>query len=85
MHRIPNFVRRFVIAETYEWIHLLIQGTRFVKNLLSDTDERVQTYSNTFDSFLQQFRDRATRDTLVVVHRIWEDVQNQGNVVSDWI
>ena len=66
-------------------IHLSIQGTRFVKNLLSDTDERVRTYSNAFDSLLQQFRDRATRDTLVVVHRIWEDVKNQGNAFSDWI
>jgi len=68
-----------------ERIHLSIQGTRIVKNLLSDTDERVRTYNNAFDSLLQQFRDRATRDTVVVVHRIWEDVKNQGNAFSDWI
>jgi len=63
--------------------HLLIQGTRL--NLLSDIDEHVRTYNNAFDSLMQQFRDRATRDTLVVVHRIWEDVKNQGNVFSDRI
>ena len=84
MHRIPNFVSQFVVAGTYV-NEFSIQGTRFVKNLLSDTDMRVRTYNNAFDSLLQQFRDRATRDTLVVVHRIWEDVKNQGNAFSDWI
>ena len=62
-----------------EGIHLLTQGSRFLENLLSDTDERVRTYNNTFEELMQQIRDRATRDTLVVVHRIWEDLTTLGN------
>ncbi|KAH9487249.1 Vegetative incompatibility protein HET-E-1 [Psilocybe cubensis] len=47
---------------------------RLLKNLLSDTDDRVQEFSNVFDDLLQQFRDKAARSTLIVVHRIWEDI-----------
>ena len=47
-----------------EGIHLLTQGSE---------------YNDTFDRFLQQLRDRAARDTLVVVHRIWEDLTTLGN------
>ena len=54
-----------------------------MKNFFSDTDEHLRTYNNALDSLLQQFRDRATQDTVVVVHRIWEDVKNQGNIFSD--
>ena len=34
----------------------------------------MQRYNNVFDKLLQEFRDRAAGDTLVVVHRIWEDL-----------
>ena len=34
----------------------------------------VQDYNNVFDQLLQEFRERAAGDTLVVVHRIWEDL-----------
>ena len=34
----------------------------------------VQDYSDVFDKLLQEFRDRAAGDTLVAVHRIWEDL-----------
>ena len=34
----------------------------------------MQDYNNAFDKLLQEFRDRAAGDTLVVVHRIWEDL-----------
>ena len=34
----------------------------------------MQDYSDVFDKLLQEFRDRAAGDTLVVVHRIWEDL-----------
>jgi hypothetical protein len=42
--------------------------------LFSETDTRVQCYNDVFDKLLQEFRDRAAGDTLVVVHRIWEDL-----------
>jgi len=34
----------------------------------------VQDYNNVFEKLLQEFRDRAAGDTLVVVHRIWDDL-----------
>ena len=52
-----------------------MQGTRLVKNLFSSkTDAVVRCYNDVFDKLLQEFRDRAAADTLVVVHRIWEDL-----------
>ena len=47
---------------------------RLLKNLFSETDTLVQCYSDVFDKLLQEFRDRAAGDTLVVVRRIWEDL-----------
>ena len=51
-----------------------LQGMRLLKNLFSETDTLVQGYNDVFDKLLQEFRDRAAGDTLVVVHRIWEDL-----------
>jgi len=34
----------------------------------------VQDYNDGFDKLLQEFRDKAAGDTLVVVHRIWKDL-----------
>ena len=54
-----------------------MQGTRLLKNLISETDAHFRNYNNIFDELLQQFRNtgRAAGDTLVVVHRIWESVK----------
>ena len=41
----------------------------------SQIDTLVQGYNDVFDKLLQEFRDRAGGDTLVVVHRIWEDLK----------
>ena len=60
-------------AELEEFIGFL-QGMRLLKNLFSETDTLVQGYNDVFDKLLQEFRDRAAGDTLVVVHRIWEDL-----------
>ena len=48
---------------------------RFLKNLVSGTDERLQTYNDVFDELRQQFQERAAGDTLVVVHRIWKGLE----------
>ena len=58
------------------------QGTRLLNNLFSSkTDTIVQGYNDVFDQLLEEFRNTAARDTLVVahdtsvvVHRIWEDL-----------
>jgi hypothetical protein len=53
----------------------LFQGARLLKNLVSSkTDTLVQEYNSVFDNLLQEFHDKAAGDTLVVVHRIWEDL-----------
>ncbi|KAH9487260.1 Vegetative incompatibility protein HET-E-1 [Psilocybe cubensis] len=48
--------------------------TRLLKNLISNTNARVQEFNGVFDDLLKQFHDKAAHDTLIVVHRIWEDV-----------
>ena len=53
----------------------LIQGTRLLKNFISETDARVRNYNDVFDELMQQFRNRAAGDTLLVVHRIWEGIK----------
>ena len=54
-----------------------IQGTRLLKNLVSSENKTlVQGYNDVFDKLLQKFRDSAAGDTLVVVHRIWEKVED---------
>jgi hypothetical protein len=57
------------------------QGSRLGKNLISDTDDRVKDYNDVFDKLLQEFRDRAAGDTMVVVHRIWRTVEDLGESV----
>ena len=48
---------------------------RLLKNLVSPKAKMlVQDYNDVFDKLLQGFRDRAVGNTLVVVHRIWEDL-----------
>jgi hypothetical protein len=60
-----------------------MQGTRLLKNFISETDARVKCYNDSFDELLQQFRDKAAGKTLVVVHRIWEDLGAQGSSFSN--
>ena len=42
--------------------------------MVSEAETLAQDYNDVFDKLLQEFRDRAAGDALVVVHRIWEDV-----------
>jgi hypothetical protein len=77
-----HFVSRYYGTNVNELISF-VQGMRLLKNLISDTDSRVKDYSDAFDKLLQQFRDRAAGDTLVVVHRIWKDIEAQGSTFSD--
>ena len=43
----------------------------------------MQTYNKVFDELRQQFVERATGDTLVVVHRIWKGVEDLGKYFSN--
>jgi hypothetical protein len=51
--------------------------------MLSGTDAGVKNFNNTFDKLLQDFRDRATRGTLVTVYRIWEHVESLREAFSN--
>ena len=62
---------------------LVLQGTRLIKNMFPGTDDNVKNFNNTFDKLLQDFRDRATRDTLVTVYRIWEHVESLCKAFSN--
>ena len=42
--------------------------------MFSETDTLVQRYEDVFNNLLREFHHRAAGDTLVVVHRIWEDL-----------
>jgi hypothetical protein len=64
-----------------------VQGMRLLKNSFSVTDTLVKNYNAVFDKLLQQFRDRAVGDTLVIVHRILEgmrDLEALGSPFSIW-
>ena len=56
-----------------------------MKNFISETNERVKDYNEVFDKLLQDFRDRAVRDTLVVVHKIWEGMKNLEDLGKDFL
>jgi hypothetical protein len=40
------------------------------KNMFDDTNGKVQSFSKVLDSLMQQFRDRAARETVIDIHRI---------------
>ena len=70
-----NFRKLMSYFETVNAFIFYMQGTRLLKNMISETDARVRNYNSVFDDLLQQFRNRAAGDTLVVVHRIWEGIK----------
>ena len=51
------------------------QGTRVIKNLFSGTVDRVKEFNGVFDKLMQEFRDNAEANTLVVVHWIWDHLE----------
>ncbi|KAG2340093.1 WD40 repeat-like protein [Suillus weaverae] len=51
---------------------------RLGKHVFDETDATVQSYSDVLDSLMQQFRDRAARDTVVMVHHMSEDLDFTG-------
>jgi len=40
------------------------------KHMFSDTNGKVQSFSKVLDSLMQQFRDRAARETVIDVHHM---------------
>ena len=40
------------------------------KHILDETDGKVQSFGKVLDGLMQQFRDRAARETVIDVHRM---------------
>ena len=45
-------------------------GGRLAKNVIAETDAKIVGYNNVFEALMQQFRDRAVRDTALGVHEL---------------
>ncbi|KXN81645.1 hypothetical protein AN958_04067 [Leucoagaricus sp. SymC.cos] len=52
---------------------------RLLKNSYSEATKQVQSYNETFENLLQEFRDKAVRDTSLVVHRVWHEVKSTAD------
>jgi nitrous oxidase accessory protein NosD len=48
----------------------LCTGARLAKNIIAETDAEIHGYTNVFEALMQQFRDRAVRDTALGVHEL---------------
>jgi len=62
-------------------IHTVVAGTRLGKNVIAETDAIIAKYNTALDGLMQSFRDQAVRDTHVVVHQIFEDLEQIGRLV----
>ncbi|KAG1792137.1 uncharacterized protein HD556DRAFT_1537001 [Suillus plorans] len=51
---------------------------RLGKHIFDETDTTIKNYNDVLDSLMQQFRDRAARDTLVIVHHMAESLDLAG-------
>ncbi|KAG1792154.1 WD40-repeat-containing domain protein [Suillus plorans] len=51
---------------------------RLSKHVLGETDSTIQNYNSVLDSLMQQFRDQAARDTVVIVHHMAESLDLVG-------
>ena len=40
------------------------------KHMFDETDSKVQSFSKVLDSLMQQFRDRAARETVIDIHHM---------------
>ncbi|KAJ8597149.1 hypothetical protein M405DRAFT_780480 [Rhizopogon salebrosus TDB-379] len=56
---------------------------RLGKHIVDETDAAVGIYNGVLDSLLQQFRDRVTRDTVVHVHHMVEDMDFRDMAYAD--
>lgn len=52
--------------------------TRLGKHVCNETGTTIQSYINVLDTLMQQFRDRAARDTVVTVYHMGEDLDFTG-------
>ncbi|KAG1734867.1 uncharacterized protein EDB91DRAFT_574012 [Suillus paluster] len=56
---------------------------RLRKHVANETTATIETYSQVFDDLMQQFRDRVTRDTAIILHRTGKDWPQVHSAPSD--
>jgi hypothetical protein len=49
---------------------LICIGMRLGKYVISETDTTIQSYNNVLDGLMQQFRDQAACDIIVIAHHM---------------
>ncbi|KAL4062780.1 WD40-repeat-containing domain protein [Scleroderma yunnanense] len=64
-------------SETKNFSSVML-GKRLGKNIASETQAAVDDYSKALDELMQQYRDRAVRDTYINVYRVLEDLNLDG-------
>ncbi|KAH7905203.1 hypothetical protein BJ138DRAFT_1165211, partial [Hygrophoropsis aurantiaca] len=69
-----EFIRSFAETKGF-W-------TRLGKNVLSETNDKIQGYSDTLEGLMQQFRDQVTRDTAAFIHRADEFMDLNGIICA---
>jgi hypothetical protein len=59
----------------------IITGKRLGKNVVSETTDTIQKYSDVFDMLMQNFRDQVAHDVAIHVHDIAIHVHRAGKVL----
>jgi hypothetical protein len=59
----------------------IITGKRLGKNVVSETTDTIQKYSDVFDMLMQSFRDQVAHDVAIHVHDIAIHVHRAGKVL----
>jgi hypothetical protein len=77
-----NILPRFM--DMHSHIHV---GHRLSKNIIAETDNVIKKYNSVLDDLMQQFRDIAMRDVVLVVQEVELVVHHIGKetFMHDWI
>ena len=82
--KVENFCKQatnsFPLCHVYP---LFLTGLRTGKNfMMSEADANVKKYNAVFDDLMEQFRNRAARDTIIVTNRVLTIVEGIGGCLS---
>ncbi|PPQ72845.1 hypothetical protein CVT26_003478 [Gymnopilus dilepis] len=57
-------------------------GMRILKNLISSTDDRIEQYTRAFQELQRAFLNESSRKTLLVVHRVWTQLEETAQAAE---
>jgi hypothetical protein len=85
---ISNFCERHKLLHSVpSQASTIITGKRLGKNIVSETTNTIQKYSDVFDGLMQNFRDQVTHDVAINIHDIAIHVHHTGmgsDVLVTW-